>query len=168
MSCQFRDILLFFNLKLYYQYRCKCGNCSRDVLSNPNECLCCCEIDECGQALVSEQVLNDVGQDARLKCITEHPGFDPVCLQKWSLRMAADKYKTKNKARYNQMDSEDRLVYKYLILKAVLYTAYFFEIYKVVVHLWYVHVFYTKSKILANPLWISHVWQNLWHANTKK
>ena len=104
-------IFCCFNLKLAYQYRCKCGNCSRDVLSNPNECLCCCEIDECGQALVSEQVLNDVGQDACLKCITEHPGFDPVCLQKWSLRMAADKYKTKNKARYHQMDSEDRSVY---------------------------------------------------------
>jgi hypothetical protein len=99
-----------FNLIFLSQYRCKCGNCSRSDLSNPNECLCCCEIEECAQALISEQVLNDVGQDAHLKCITEHPGFDPICLQKWSLRMAADKYRTKSKAKY-QMDSENRLVF---------------------------------------------------------
>ena len=62
------------------------------------------------EALLSEQVLDDIGQDAHLKCITERPGFDPVCLQNWSLRMAADtKYKTKNKPRYHRMDSEDRL-----------------------------------------------------------
>ena len=32
-----------------------------------------------------------------LKCLTEHPGFKPVCLQKWSLRLAAGKNKTKGK-----------------------------------------------------------------------
>lgn len=96
--------------KRFHPYRCKCGNCSRDFLSNANESLCCCEIEECGQSLVSEHVLNDVGKDTHLKCITEHPGVDPVCLQKWSLRMAADKLKTKSKAKYNQVDSEERLV----------------------------------------------------------
>jgi hypothetical protein len=63
-------------------------------------------------------VLNDVGQDAKVKCITEHPGFDQICLGKWSLRMASDKYKTKSKAKYYQLnsESENKLVYLKCIL----------------------------------------------------
>jgi len=42
--------------------------------------------------------------------VTEHPDFNPVCLQKWSLRMAASKFKTKGKQQYRQKGSEERLV----------------------------------------------------------
>ena len=56
----------------------------------------------------SELVLQDTNAET-LKCITQHPGFNPVCLQKWSLRMAADQFKTKAKERYRQTgDSEER------------------------------------------------------------
>ena len=89
--------------------RCKCGNCSREHLSNAHECVCCMEIDECQQALNSELVIFDVGQNANLKCITEHPGFNTICLQRWSLRMSSDRYKTKHNAKYTQKDSEGRL-----------------------------------------------------------
>ena len=34
-------------------------------------------------------VLEDIGADVTLKCLTEQPGFKSVCLQKWSLRLAA-------------------------------------------------------------------------------
>ena len=47
-------------------------------------------------------------------CVT--PGFGQVCLQRWSLRLAADKYKTKDKAKYRQTGSENR----YKILSAFL------------------------------------------------
>jgi hypothetical protein len=50
----------------------------------------------------------DVGENANLKCITEHPGFNLICLQKWSLRMSADRYKTKSKAKYAQTQKEGK------------------------------------------------------------
>ena len=52
----------------------------------------------------------DLDEEETLKCITEHPGFRPVCLEKWSLRLAASKYKTKAKQQYTQKGDEDRLV----------------------------------------------------------
>ena len=62
----------------------------------------------------SEIVLQEVG--TKPNCVTEHPGFGQVCLQRWSLRLAADKYKTKDKAKYRQTGSENR----YKILSAFL------------------------------------------------
>lgn len=53
-------------------------------------------------------VRQDLNDDEVLKCITEHPGFRPVCLEKWSLRLAASKYKTKDKQQYKQKGNEDR------------------------------------------------------------
>ena len=52
----------------------------------------------------SELVLQDLAADEQklLKCITAHPGFNAVCLKKWSLRLAADKYRTKGKQKYRQ------------------------------------------------------------------
>ena len=64
------------------------------------------EIDECMECLSSDIVVEEVG--TKPKCITQHPGFSQVCLQKWSLQLAADKYKTKNKTRYRQTGSENR------------------------------------------------------------
>ena len=54
------------------------------------------------ESMVIEEV------DSKPKCVTEHPGFCQVCLQKWSLRLAADKYKTKNKTKYRQTSTENR------------------------------------------------------------
>ena len=50
----------------------------------------------------------DLNDDVAFKCIAEHPGFRPVCLGKWSLRLAASKYKTKDKQQYKQKGNEDR------------------------------------------------------------
>ena len=50
----------------------------------------------------------DIPEGVELKCITQHPGFQPVCLEKWSLRLAAWKYKTKGKQRYRQSGNEER------------------------------------------------------------
>ena len=60
---------------------------------NPKECLCCHELEGCMEALDSEEVQRDVNET--LLCVTDHPGFESVCLKKWSLRLAADKYKTR-------------------------------------------------------------------------
>jgi len=65
-------------------------------------------LDGCVEALTSELVINDLAPGSEPICITQHPGFNPVCLQKWSLRLAADKYRTKGKKKYSQKGAEER------------------------------------------------------------
>ena len=90
----------------WFFFRCNCGECSSEYLQNLNEFQCCLEIEECVECLSSEMVIEEVG--TKPKCVTQHPGFGQVCLQKWSLRLAADKYKTKTKTK----QSIARLVWK--------------------------------------------------------
>ena len=91
-----------------FTFRCTCGNCSRELLINISECYCCKEIEGCCEALTSEIVLNDLEEGQELHCITEHPGFRPVCLEKWSLRLASGKYRTTGKQAYKKTGSEER------------------------------------------------------------
>ena len=58
------------------------------------------------ECLSSEMVIAEVG--TKPNCVAQHPGFGQVCLQKWSLRLAADKYKTRNKTKYRQTGTENR------------------------------------------------------------
>ena len=95
---------------LFMFCRCKCGNCSVLLLQNISECYCCSELEGCLESTKTDLVLLDIGVDVTLKCVTQHPGFNPVCLQKWSLRLAAGKFKTKGKQQYRQKGSEERLV----------------------------------------------------------
>lgn len=88
--------------------RCSCGNCRRESLQNLSECYCCQELDGCTESMSSDQVMEDVPSDETLKCVTQHPGFNAVCLQKWSLRMAGERVRTKDKKKYTQTGSEDR------------------------------------------------------------
>lgn len=66
------------------------------------------EIEECVASLSSEVVLQEVENTP--SCVTNHPGFDSVCLDKWSLRLAAAKLRTKQKRQYRQTNTEDRYV----------------------------------------------------------
>ena len=91
-----------------FKFRCQCGNCDLHFLQNISECYYCSELEGCVEALTSDAVLQDLSEEANLTCITQHPGFNPVCLQKWSLRLASHKYKTKGKKKYAQTGSEER------------------------------------------------------------
>ena len=82
---------------MYVFCRYKCGKCSINLLQNISECYCCQELEGCCESLGSDMVQQDLNEDEALKCITEHPGFRPVCLEKWSLRLTASKNKTKDK-----------------------------------------------------------------------
>ena len=66
----------FFSLS-----RCFCSNCSTDLTTKAEECQCCQEIDRCGE------VMEQFGD--RQRCITLHPGFQDVCLNKHVLEIAA-------------------------------------------------------------------------------
>ncbi|XP_044169785.1 uncharacterized protein LOC122953852 [Acropora millepora] len=91
---------------------CLFGNCAVGNIQNISECYCCREPEGCVESMRSELVLQDLAADEQklLKCITAHPGFNAVCLQKWSLRLAADKYRTKGKQKYRQTGSEERFL----------------------------------------------------------
>ena len=89
---------------LSFRFRCKCGNCHLDFLQNAMECQCCQEIDECKESLSSELVLCEV--DSTPNCVILHPGFDPVCLNRWSLRSAAAKYRAQDGTKYRQTGTE--------------------------------------------------------------
>ena len=60
------------------------------------------------ESMQSDLVVQDIGEGVKLSCITEHPGFSPVCLEKWNLMLASSKYKTKGKHKYTQTGSEER------------------------------------------------------------
>ena len=85
-------------------HRCSCGHCTLDRLQNPQECLCCKEIEKCVESLGSTAVLNEV--EISPACITLHPGFRVVCLNRWSLRSAASKYKRIDGRKYRQIDHD--------------------------------------------------------------
>ncbi len=84
------------------------GNCNSSFLQNNNECYCCQEQEGCVEALQSDLIKKDIGEETKLQCITDHPGFAPICLEKQSLRMASSRYKTTTKGKYTQMASEER------------------------------------------------------------
>ena len=73
---------------------------------NFKECHCCQEIDQCVEALHSPQVLEDT-QGVAVLCITQHPGFVPVCLNKWTLRLAATKFSKIDGKSYTITGSEE-------------------------------------------------------------
>lgn len=81
------------------------------------------EIDECKTALNSDIVLQEV-EDVPT-CITNHPGFNTLCLDKWSLRLTATKLRTRKKQQYRQTTTEDRLVIFSSLVKYTINTYYY-------------------------------------------
>ena len=53
-----------------------------------------------------ELVVNELGKQA--KCITDHPGFNAICLNIWALQMSAGLYQTRDGTRYRKKALEQR------------------------------------------------------------
>ena len=47
--------------------------------------------------MCSDIVLKDIPDGTVLKCVTQHPGFNAVRLEKWNLRIASERLKTEDK-----------------------------------------------------------------------
>ena len=82
--CAVSNVALTHQFALFMFCSCKCGNCSVLLLQNISECYCCSELEACLESTKTDLVLVDIAADVTLKCIMQHPGFNPVCLQKWS------------------------------------------------------------------------------------
>ena len=65
-------------------YRWACGQCA--IMSTRDECLCYREI---------IRVVGKVDDlcDPYILCITDHPGFSPVCLNPWVLQASHYQYR---------------------------------------------------------------------------
>jgi len=64
----------------------------------PEECFCCLEMERCREKMEVIEM-----EDT---CITEHPGFENVCLDKWVLETAAIGLKTKSRRSYVSLHKE--------------------------------------------------------------
>uniref|UniRef100_T1ILK0 Uncharacterized protein n=1 Tax=Strigamia maritima TaxID=126957 RepID=T1ILK0_STRMM len=69
------------NLRLENTMWCKCENCV--VMNTDIECKCCLEISK----------LEDKCKEENISCITNHPGFEGVCLNPWVLQTAYRGYR---------------------------------------------------------------------------
>ncbi len=105
-------------------------------MQNPKECCCCNEIQACLDALNDDVVLAESDDGKPPPCITQHPAFQVMCLDRWALRMAADRYKTRNFRRYIQIGSEERYNYYYYVQKLLVMT----------------HIYTVRCRKLTNPL----------------
>ncbi|XP_065055396.1 uncharacterized protein LOC135683922 [Rhopilema esculentum] len=108
---------------------CKCGHCSVKLLQNPEEFLCCQELEGYIEALQSEEVQRDIAGE--MTCVTDHPGFADVCLKKWCLKQAADKYKTRAGQKYDKSGKEKRFIFILVAEKCLplrVYTPYIWKI----------------------------------------
>lgn len=76
--------------------RCKCGCCS--VMPTAVECVCCTEIEEI--EVKKEQ----------FQCITQHEGFEAVCLNVWVLQAAFYSYRQ----RYGTSDMRRQSLHEYV------------------------------------------------------
>ena len=54
-------------------------------------------------------------------CIIKHPGFDSLRLDKWALRYAATKMRTKNKQQYRQISTEAGKCQQIELMRIIIY-----------------------------------------------
>ena len=93
---QYPNLVSNSNLSyLFHLVRCTCSNCSVDFACKLEECICCQEIDRCGE------VMGTFNKET--SCITSHPGFQDVCLNKYVLEVAAIGLKTRRGKSYTRM-----------------------------------------------------------------
>jgi hypothetical protein len=76
------------------------------MLQNAKECYCCREIEHCLQFVEDLDSQRSVDKD--VICVTDHPGFPAVCLNRWSLELAAENFKTCDCHRYSQISTRER------------------------------------------------------------
>ena len=76
-------------------FRCKCSNCSLEIVVKHEECRCCMEVNRCVERMDELERKGD--------CIISHPGFSDVCLNRLVLHTASIGLKTKNKKSYTTM-----------------------------------------------------------------
>ncbi|XP_044167094.1 P2X purinoceptor 7-like [Acropora millepora] len=82
---------------------CACENCQ--IMERAESCVCCQEIEQVKNKLI--EAVSSGECEEQPKCITQHPGFHPVCTNRWVLQTAWYQYKQQYKDSYD--GTEDKL-----------------------------------------------------------
>ncbi|XP_068674676.1 uncharacterized protein [Montipora foliosa] len=77
----------------------------RLVLGRVEACICCQEIEAVQNKLI--EAVTSGEREEQPQCITQHPGFHAVCINRWVLQVAWYQYKQQYKAAYD--GQEDKL-----------------------------------------------------------
>ena len=90
--------VIFFSLDrrtsvFVLQFRCSCENCQ--IMGRAEACVCCQEIEAVKNKLVEAVTCGECEEQPT--CITQHPGFHPVCINRWVLQTAWYQYKQQYK-----------------------------------------------------------------------
>ena len=85
------------NSILVFIIRCACENCL--VMGRVEACKCCREIEQVKSKLTEAVTCGECTEEP--KCITQHPGFHPVCINRWVLQTAWFQYKQQYKDPYD-------------------------------------------------------------------
>ena len=90
-------------------FRCSYGNCKTELLQDAKECYCCREIDNCVEFIGNFCCDSDEqNKEASLKCVIDHPGFPAICLNQWSLELAAENFKMRDGHCYSQCGEKQK------------------------------------------------------------
>ena len=114
LNCTVNHCDAFFSISsLLFSNRCTCGNC--DSMPQEVEGVCCSEIPEIA-AKIKLLLEGGYTEENLSKCITKHPGFDAVCINRWALEGASWKLPTYNTNRNTDARSVQQMskLYKYL------------------------------------------------------
>ena len=84
-------------------FRCTCENCQ--IKGRVESCVCCQEIEAVNNKLIEAVTSGEC--EEKPSCITQHPGFHPVCINRWVLQTAWYQYKQQYKHPYD--GREDKL-----------------------------------------------------------
>jgi len=74
-------------------------------MERAQSCVCCQEIEQVKNKLI--EAVSSGECEEQPKCITQHPGFHPVCTKRWVLQTAWYQYKQQYKDSYD--GAEDKL-----------------------------------------------------------
>ena len=85
------------NSILVFIIRCACENCL--VMGRVEACKCCREIEQVKSKLNEAVTCGECTEEPT--CITQHPGFQPVCINRWVLQTAWFQYKQQYKDPYD-------------------------------------------------------------------
>ena len=83
--------------------RCACENCQ--IMERAESCVCCQGIEQVNNKLIKAVSFGECEEQP--KYITQHPGFHPVCINRWVLQTAWYHYKQQYKDLYD--GAEDKL-----------------------------------------------------------
>ena len=92
-----RQFISFLTAKYFLKSWCSCKNCQ--FIRRAEACVRCQEITAVKNKIIEDVTSGECHEDP--KCLTQHPGFHPVCINRWVLQTSWYQYKQLYKDLYD-------------------------------------------------------------------